>query len=395
MAGLALVVFLLVRSANCAFFDLTDVDDPLSLLWHTKDSITPPKSSCSVILDDGTSITGTCKHKAQCLLSGGQVHFNGQCGFFTTCCTQKTDCSRKTRSKVSHFTNPDSIVTECEYVVEAENDNICQMRIDFETFQLSPSERRPLPPINPTNQVYHRICRADFLTITPKTYYTSEYFCGNNDNQHVYVHLNKQRQVTLHMHLANRNLTQDPNVIPNPRWKIKITQLECPGLSNFFTKHKNFNAQTDFKLLAPEGATQYFMAQSGRIRSFGFDGATQSEYISGLNYSIAFKINPRVNCIRFTTNYITLRQSLETADPGFCIDYLFIPELVTETTDVTNYDSKVCSRLVTVPQTPQIFYSHGPGPFLIHFVSQTSFTEAPLLNLVHAFDINYEITSCN
>lgn len=36
MAKFALVVFLLVKSANCAFFDLTDVDDPLSLLWHTK-----------------------------------------------------------------------------------------------------------------------------------------------------------------------------------------------------------------------------------------------------------------------------------------------------------------------------------------------------------------------
>lgn len=72
---------------------------------------------------------------------------------------------------------------------------------------------------------------------------------GIYNNFSVYVHLYKQKQVTLHVHLANRNITQDPTVIRNPRWKIKITQLECPGPQNFFTKHKSFNAQTDFKLL--------------------------------------------------------------------------------------------------------------------------------------------------
>lgn len=31
-----LLIVVLVQSVYCAFFDLTDVDDPLSLLWHTK-----------------------------------------------------------------------------------------------------------------------------------------------------------------------------------------------------------------------------------------------------------------------------------------------------------------------------------------------------------------------
>jgi hypothetical protein len=30
------LVVLAAKTASCAFFDLTDVDDPLSLLWHTK-----------------------------------------------------------------------------------------------------------------------------------------------------------------------------------------------------------------------------------------------------------------------------------------------------------------------------------------------------------------------
>jgi hypothetical protein len=205
---------------------------------------------------------------------------------------EPTESSQRTRAKVSYFTSGQDFQPDRQFTVEALNDNICQMRLDFEQFELSPAVERLGP--STTTTLYTTVCSVDYMIVTPDNYNVSRPFCGNNNGQHVYVHLHSQRTVTLHVRLYNRAISQD-NVVARPQWRIKITQLECPGPLNFFTRHKNFNAENDFNLLAPEGALQYFTAPSGRIRSFGY---ASSSYISGLGYGIAFKRTPYVNCIR-------------------------------------------------------------------------------------------------
>lgn len=48
-------------------------------------------------------------------------------------------CNVRTNLKVSQFVNPPMLTarTECSYNIEISNENICQMRIDFEVFSLS------------------------------------------------------------------------------------------------------------------------------------------------------------------------------------------------------------------------------------------------------------------
>lgn len=92
-------------------------------------------------------------------------------------------------------------------------------------------------------------CANDSLSITPN-HYGVPILCGNNTRQHckslfykhyscsaiiflltVYVHVNQSSDallgVTIDITLADR-LNFNNQYLPQPKWKIKFTQLECP-----------------------------------------------------------------------------------------------------------------------------------------------------------------------
>ncbi|XP_063908570.1 uncharacterized protein LOC135126453 [Zophobas morio] len=293
MVKIEVVVLLLVESVNCAFFDLTDVDDPLSLLWHHPKNVSGKQANipCRVPVSphSGSVILGQCRYKTLCLLSGGEAHSNDACGSFLTCCTQPSVCSKRTKSKVSYFTKDQSAAASyCEHVVEIQS-KVCQIRLDFEQFRLAPSTN-----VKVDANLFHTVCDTDNMTVNPEVQRVP-YFCGNNDGQHAYVHLDSQTELRLQVQLgAQGNL--------NRYWRIKVTQIECPLFWRFLgNSYKSlsygFNSGENFPLLAPPGAAQYFTEPVGTIRSFGYKDS-ESEYISGLYYAIAFKKTPRVNCIK-------------------------------------------------------------------------------------------------
>jgi hypothetical protein len=41
---------------------------------------------------------------------------------------ERTECSQRTSAKVSYFTSGQDFQPDCQFTVEALNDNICQMR---------------------------------------------------------------------------------------------------------------------------------------------------------------------------------------------------------------------------------------------------------------------------
>lgn len=104
------------------------------------------------------------------------------------------------------------------------------------------------------------------------------------------------------------------NALIKPEWKIKVRQIECPKITTFMDKFKNYQAAKDFSLLgkcyifrnkivkmceyrfinclftAPHYAVQYFTERTGYIRSFGFDDSIElNKYTIGQKYAIAFK----------------------------------------------------------------------------------------------------------
>ncbi|XP_019874066.1 uncharacterized protein LOC109602179 [Aethina tumida] len=365
-----LLVLVLAHYSICAFFDLTDVDDPLSLLWNNRPTFGKQRSECTTNTPVGLK-HGVCQNPSLCMLSGGKP--NGICGVLSTCCTYESSCGKVTSQKVSYFqrSNVDQNSRECKYEVVLLNPNVCQVRLDFEHFNLAPAIERG----NASR------CDSDRLLIYPNIYNIPE-LCGNNDNQHVYVHIN---QTT-----GTKKLVLDMITLSNksPSWKIKITQLECPGILN------TDDMASDFNLLAPLGAIQYHTNVNGELKSFGYDtNRNLNSYTSNENYAIAFKRTASVCGIKFRINYFNLPDdnSTEIKDKMCTSDYLFIPyiQFLGTTHDVI---AKLCSNKYEKDET---FVSQSPGPLTVYFKSSPNFVRANGTG-PNAFYITYEmLTFCN
>lgn len=80
----------------------------------------------------------------------------------------------------------DADLDDCTFTVQTFSTNVCQIRVDFEKFQFSPSEEILVgisisPPNSPIRQ---QDCNRDHMSITPQNYNLPRKFCGNNDGQH-------------------------------------------------------------------------------------------------------------------------------------------------------------------------------------------------------------------
>ncbi|XP_057651460.1 uncharacterized protein LOC130891015 [Diorhabda carinulata] len=367
-------------------FDFVDIDDENSL-WRQSDKIQQKTTECQVQTKSGLKY-GTCVPYANCLLSQGNP--SGICGILKTCCVYENTCGKSSNSKVSYFeaSEVSNGVTNCEYVVKLRNKNICQVRLDFIKFNLAPATLTL--PQYASQKVYK--CVDDILKIKPNDFNIPD-LCGNNDKQHVYVHVNQTDGVTkgvsLQMTIANRNYNP---ALFSPSWRIKITQLECPGKRSGINFGDNQDVIEDFHLLAPQGAIQYFTESTGYFKSFGFDGSVtrQQSYTYGQLYAIAFKREVGVCGIKFSPDYISIPydNSLGIHKDSDCYHYLYVPELYFDNpySLFSGLVAKVCL------ETAEDFRSYAPGPFYVHFNSKNAnFTTVE--EKKQGFNIKYQLLS--
>ncbi|KAJ8925500.1 hypothetical protein NQ315_009338, partial [Exocentrus adspersus] len=337
------LVFVCIQSAWCGIFDFTEVDDPFASIWNVNKQPSLKLTECRVQTESGLKF-GVCTPHTNCLLTGGKP--NGFCGLFSTCCVFENTCGKTSNTKVGYFEGSDVTVSEstCSYTVKLKNPNICQIRLDFVKFNLAPATLTKT--VSSTYPIYK--CADDVLKIHPNHYSIPD-LCGNNDKQHVYIHVNQTDGVTkgvqLDVTLASRMVKSQ---LQSPSWKIKITQLECPGRIQGFTL-PNDEAAQDFPLLAPLGAIQYFTDITGHIKSFGFDGSIlQQSYTYDQKYAIAFKRDINICGVKFTPEYIFLqRDMVEFYSDANCKHYLFVPDLYFDNSTDSPYQahdlvSKVC-----------------------------------------------------
>ncbi|XP_074035675.1 uncharacterized protein [Leptinotarsa decemlineata] len=382
-----LCLILFINSARAGFFDFTEVDDPLSSLWQNE-KLEKKLSECRVLTKSGIKY-GSCVPYSSCMLSGGSS--NGFCGLLQTCCIYENTCGKTTDAKVAYFEASDLTngVTNCNYVIKLRNPNICQIRLDFVKFNLAPATL--VLPQYATDKVYK--CNNDRMRILPNFYNIPD-LCGNNDKQHVYIHVNQSDGVTkgvqLELTLSDRNY--NPTLFA-PSWKIKITQLQCPGedtRKQLIKPDYSKDIIEDYPLLAPLGAIQYFTEKSGYFKSFGFDGSVtnQISYTYEQSYAIGFKREINVCGIKFTPEYFSLPYENPT---GFysdrnCKHYLYVPELYFDNPLSTSNSlvAKVCLN------EPEVFRSYAPGPLYVHFIAKmTNFTTEE--DKKQGFNIKYEL----
>ncbi|KAK8742272.1 hypothetical protein OTU49_001767, partial [Cherax quadricarinatus] len=128
-------------------------------------------------------------------------------------------------------------VGSCQLTVNKISNNICQLRLDFDTFMISQPET-----------VDHQ-CINDRFTVSGGTPVPS--ICGTNTGNQMYVDLGPGATTPTVLTF----ITMGPAF--DRKWKVKVSQIPC---------------NTDYS--APTDCLQYLTGVTGQIKSFNYDVST-------------------------------------------------------------------------------------------------------------------------
>jgi len=214
--------------------------------------------------------SGTCIAKDECVRRIGTIVSTCGNGYYV-CCSFKFTCGSTTIHNETHFVNPsyprgENGTNTCQVTIN-KKDDICQLRLDFEEFNLT------MPDENGR-------CTTDSFMIRTTVGERLPMLCGENKGQHLYIEMGREsgNPVVLSVVTNGESTTR--------RWKIKISLIPCTNL-----------------LMAPSGCLQYFRSPSAVVESFNY-GAVQpgkSRYLSSLRYT---------SCIRVEENFCAIKWAL-------------------------------------------------------------------------------------
>ncbi|KAK8780420.1 hypothetical protein V5799_018237 [Amblyomma americanum] len=318
-----------------------------SFLVQTLDRVTAAPPQC--VAESGQE--GICLLPKKCLRTGGVSL--GRCSDPNTICCHRPEeeTTAKCGSVVSDdeviFRSPEyphqqAVFGQCQVTVNARAD-VCQLRLDFTEFSLSPPE---------TCGPRAGYCLDDAFSVSAGLE-SSVYpvLCGFNSGQHMYVDVSQTKQAILSVRLSARTEMER-------RWSIRITQVSCWSPN-----------------MAPEGCLQYHTNAADTITSFNFvRNPTGFHYFANLHYSI---------CIRRQLGFCSILFE-ENGANGFrlspltnqrCRDaYVLIPTGSTGTVTEGNLGDRICgdgftpvaSNLapfrVSFVTAPRVGYSDCPCP---------------------------------
>nr|XP_045603360.1 uncharacterized protein LOC123761390 [Procambarus clarkii] len=208
---------------------------------------------------DSAHPLGTCMPIKECASKGGNS--KGSCaGGLATCCVITKTCNEATSVNNTYFVNPDANSLElgaCTLTINHLDNNICQMRFDFITLDLSQPDS-------------NGICTDDFLTVTGGVS-SVPMICGYNSGQHIYYDVDPNGGAV--------KLTVDRSAQASllKTWNIKVSQIAC-----------------DSRFRAPVGCLQYYTTTAGTVSSFNFlntNTATgqSNRQLSNQDYGICIK----------------------------------------------------------------------------------------------------------
>jgi len=207
-------------------------------------------------------LNGTCLSTSECVESGGQVQGTCARNFGVCCYYSISTCGSNVEvtKNQTYITNPGfsspytvSSDTTCSYRFIRLNSDICQVRLDFETFDLGPPYYTGITKYECTSG------QTDYVTFTPAGAKTNGLLlCGYNTGQHLYLDMGTSSAspsyATMTMALDATNWSTY-----NRKWRIMVSQIPC---------NCNFNA--------PVGCDQYMFGNGGTgvIQSFNYDQPT-------------------------------------------------------------------------------------------------------------------------
>lgn len=213
-----------------------------------------------------TGNNGTCLSSKDCDKRGGIKSGTCASGFGVCCIISKTcggvtDINGTFFQSVGYPSTFDS-VGSCQLTVNKANADVCQLRLDLNTFILSGPESTD------------HTCLYDQFYVTGSIPVPT--VCGTNSGSHMYVDmgLSSNNPVVLTVVTAGPSFSRS--------FSVKITQVECNSLAK-----------------AADGCLQYFTGVSGRIFSFNYNNAAGLQ-LSDTDYSICVRMERNFCGIQYT-----------------------------------------------------------------------------------------------
>jgi len=266
----------------------------------------------------GTSITGgatagTCYSSTECSDKKGMASGNCASGFGVCCVFLNTAAASATitenRTRLRNKEYPSiataTTVQSIVYTVNKMKDDICQIRLDFDSFVIAgPSVSTEALTAG------SQMCQDSLILSTTDVPNTatlpqgpSGILCGALTGQHLYVDLSPTASDTLTMTLGTVVSTTITPAIAQRVWDIKVSQIECHALYR-----------------APPGCQQYYMARSGKITSMNFmlvTGATRAA--AAQNSGVHLSTSHIRSCIRREKNMCCTEYQLCTSYNGIAL----------------------------------------------------------------------------
>ena len=211
-------------------------------------------------------------------MSGG--FGDGTCadGYGVCCLFFTTSCSGDVKHNISYIQNPGypsgystTASTTCAYYIKKCEEAVCQVRLDFQTLDLS-DPLRTSTAAGPGAGT----CVVDTLNIVSSSGDSFGPICGSEtgSTQHLYmdVGLGSSDSVTLNF-VTNAGA---PTSTSDRFWSIRVTQIPC------YTKYQ-----------ADAGCSQYFTGLTGTVYSFNWNSVTNPQLLAG-TYTVCIRREAQV-----------------------------------------------------------------------------------------------------
>eukprot|EP00096_Caligus_rogercresseyi_P004430 TRINITY_DN18698_c0_g1_i1.p1 TRINITY_DN18698_c0_g1~~TRINITY_DN18698_c0_g1_i1.p1 ORF type:complete len:351 (-),score=33.66 TRINITY_DN18698_c0_g1_i1:21-1073(-) len=194
----------------------------------------------------GNTVVGTCFSNEECTNLGGRVDGTCASGFGVCCVFSLNACGGAVTNNCTYITNPGApsgftgTAAMCQYTFARGTDDVCRIRLDFDTLVVSP------PNTVPANLGQ---CNIDSVAVSSTSLNNLPLVCGTLTGQHMYITPSAMGD------LGTLDLNFDTTVTTVARrWNIKVTRVAC----------------ADTLSIPPDGCLQYFTGMSGTVRSYNF-----------------------------------------------------------------------------------------------------------------------------
>jgi len=326
-----------------------------------------------------TSKNGTCYTASECEQRNG-VNAGSCAQGYGVCCTFSAGCGNTYSENCTYFDSSSATAGSCQATVCRCHDNICQMRLDFNTFTISGPSTSSTVVGKQLNGVIDSTgatgvdvstrsqCLTDTFTVASPGTTNPPVICGDNSGEHMYIDVCEEC-IDLSFQLGQAGVGTS---IANRQWSIKVTQYDCC-----------------YDNLAPAGCTQYFFgSDSQSVQTFNYDGG---QHLANQNQQICVR-NERGNC-RICWVQVAIGDfdvsstkmtgvSMSTGKITNCCGYgadgeqtegydcVVIPGAKKAATTTMAVPSKICGNLfVTVSGMTATSICSMRCPFSIHFAS--------------------------